>query len=382
MSRLLALALSIFLFMGFSMSRAAKLELIKEFDYGTVKGMALTSYNYHLSEGYVVAVLDESNNLRIITWKSSETTPLGTSSIRDTETATRLAIAKLTGRSFVTPIRDSDGNLQIILWAISGNGMNINRVSHLTGPEITEVTATEANGAALIAARRPNGQAFAVMAFLEDNALTLSDEVNFNNASNLALSKGVTNILARRNKDGNLRLTQILHSGAFSPYGGASNGGLEIQDVDVTAIIDVVAGRWVTISGNGSISKLIEWRKTNAAIPGEFERYAQLEIYPDIGSTTQAVVKSIPTGKLITGQIGAYGNCEDPIYSPHFCAWISLWDLNDDGFQLLRNQSVIGEFTQIETTEISKVSTFDSRFVVAFVEADGNLKITVWGVDG
>ncbi|AEV37627.1 hypothetical protein PSE_3119 [Pseudovibrio sp. FO-BEG1] len=88
------------------------------------------------------------------------------------------------------------------------------------------------------------------------------------------------------------------------------------------------------------------------------------------------------TGNIATGQIGTYNNCTLPIDEPDTCAKIRLWELKYEGFQELRNQTVLGHFTQIETTEISKVSIYDSRFVVAFVEADGNLKITVWGVDG
>jgi hypothetical protein len=364
--------------MGISPNNAETyFHVMKDFDYGTVRGMALTSYDYHFSEGYVVAVLDESNNLRIVTWQSIDPTPLGISSIRHSEPADKVAIAKVTGRSFVTPIKDSDGNLRVILWTISSDGKIINRVSHLTGPEIIEVTATEANGAALIAARRPNGQVFTVMAFLEGSTLMLSDEHNLNNANSLALSVGATNIFARRNKDGNLHLTQILHNGGFEQSSAASVTAGAIQETDVTAIDSGLGGHWVTISGHNGTSKLIEWNKTNG-IPGEFSRHAELEISPNIGGTIQGVVKSLPTGRLVTGQVGAYRNCEDAEYDQDFCAQIRIWDLDSDGFQQLKNQTFLGHFTQIEIAEISK-APFHDRFVVAFVEADGNLKITVWG---
>lgn len=158
-----------------------------------------------------------------------------------------VAAAPLPDKRFITAVRDSDDRLRVTAWSVSEDGRDITRLPTETGPTILDVTAASAADGAVITARRPDGRLYVTGAGLDGNRLILHDGETFEGkADNLALASGTSNMLAMRDSDGLLRVTQMLTTGSHRPQRGGTASGGAISAVDAAAFDAAIEGEWVT----------------------------------------------------------------------------------------------------------------------------------------
>ncbi len=392
---------------------AESLQKLVEFKRGRVVEADVTNIVPARDQLYVVGVINSRRNVMLFVYRGTETEAR---SEVELGSASSIAVSKIgnpntndsDARKFVSVMRDSNGELRAILWAISSDGRTLDRLDTITGPAINRVdVASNGNSDARVVAERANGNLMVRMLRLTGgNRLSFSEGENYGRVKALALERGQVGGLAMQIGNNTLRITSFLTGDQSGVFRGATNEGGEISDLDIVALDDFSSGAWVTITSSKYVNtegfrpnhcvgapivipygpigrgKLIAWQN-DSILSNELKRVGEYEFATRQGLAHEVAAarhNSFRPSWFITGHLGYGKPCGlKPRLELH------LWEFDeDDGFRKAATTKLGGDYRGLAMSDFGLVSNSSriSRFVtVMHGRTNELLKIAVWEAD-
>ncbi len=354
-------------------------------------GMATATVHQGLM---VTAVrLGTTGELRLIAWEVSGN-GLGTAAggeeivrkghVTPPGPVTNVAVVNMGNHRVVTAARNEDGNLQLILWQLSQDGLQIEKLDEYVAGGVTEISLALLTTSQFVTAVRlaNNKLKLIVWKILDGHLIDRRGEYTagaigskVSVVSTGALGNGSGLVTAVRLKSGGLlkliswwisndgltverrgsavgeAISQvaIVHSGQY-----AEPGFTNVQDVVVTAVRDgdgnlKLISWWVSKDANQTISRKSD--SSDGQIGGIFSKLALTR-----------VGTPFHTDRLITSVRDGDGNLK-----------LTAWDVLSDG-QITRQQSAFaGGITDLAANRV-----WFNYLVTAVRTASGNLKLIAW----
>jgi len=381
-------------------AKADTLTKLSEVKHGEISKLSIAGLDFGFSGLFVIAVRDIEGNLLVQVWANDETKPRfveKAGAIKD------VATASLSGKRFVTAVRDDADQLRVIAWQASENGRELKRLGTYVGPKISKLAAASGDsifGRVFITARRSDGRLF--VGYFDVAGASVNpkwSETYDGQVGAVAASSGMTNTAAMRDGDGKLRL---IHFSSTMIRGGIG-AGLDISDARISNN-DVGTPEWFTFSidngptgvragagctqrrliGHG-LGKLIGWKLENGSSEDNFvrTREKQLTDFGGIAKKADLVfLKDTARLRLVTAHLGFDNFCRLlPQDQGKPRLQLTIWDthVRGDEFVKAAEAHLGGDYTEIGVAMIAS-SGNQQRFAVALRGVRGELKVTVWGV--
>lgn len=368
---------------------AAGQQLDRQGDYtaGSIySGMATATVNQGLM---VTAVrLDTTGNLKLIAWEVSGnglgTTSGGEEIVRKGSVelpgfVTSVAVVNMGNHRVVTAVRNDDGNLHLILWQLSQDGLQIEKLDEHVAGGVTEISLAFLTTSQFVTAVRltNNKLKLIVWKILDGHLIDRRGEytagaiTKVSAISTGALGNGSGLVTAVRLKSGGfLKLiawwisndgltverrgsavgeaiiqVAIVHSGQYAEVGFTN-----VQDVVVTAVRD----------GDGNL-KLISW-------------WVSKDTQQDITRKDDAIAEAI--SKVAITRVSTPFHSDRLITSARLSddtLKLTAWDVLSNG-QITRQQDAFaGAITDLAANRV-----WSNYLVTAVRTVSGNLKLIAW----